>query len=341
MSATFSVIVPVLDGERYLAEVLAGVRAQNREVELLVVDSGSTDDSVEIARAAGATVLEIPEDVVRSRPHPQPGGRAHDRRLIVLPDAGRDAAARLAGRVRGGVRARRRRRRRVRPAPAAAGHVGDDRPRADRVLRRLRRTARRSASDDRCSCPTSTRAYRRACWAQVRFDDVRYAEDQAFARAMGARGWKRAYAPQARRAARARLLAAGFRAALLRRVPRPARDERPRRARSACARPCATCAGWSSSDRRLDARAGLGAAPPRALDRPLGHAPRHAQVRVRARVARAPAARGCRGRDLARRGDGRRERPQDRRSRARRRARTSTPRSATWRARAPSRSRRR
>src|SRR4051812_25841935 len=57
---TFSVIVPVLNGARYLPELLDAVHAQGRDVELLVVDSGSTDGSVDIARRAGATVLEIP-----------------------------------------------------------------------------------------------------------------------------------------------------------------------------------------------------------------------------------------------------------------------------------------
>ena len=57
-----TVAVPVLNGERYLDEVLAAVRAQriDRELELLIVDSGSTDRSLEIAREHGATVHEIP-----------------------------------------------------------------------------------------------------------------------------------------------------------------------------------------------------------------------------------------------------------------------------------------
>jgi glycosyltransferase involved in cell wall biosynthesis len=57
-----TVAIPVRDGERYLAEVLAAVgnQAVGCPVEILVVDSGSRDRSVEIARAAGARVVEIP-----------------------------------------------------------------------------------------------------------------------------------------------------------------------------------------------------------------------------------------------------------------------------------------
>src|SRR5262249_49785958 len=39
--------------------------------------------------------------------------------------------------------------------------------------------------------------YRRACWEEIRFADVRYAEDQAFAGAMRGAGWQIAYDPRA------------------------------------------------------------------------------------------------------------------------------------------------
>lgn len=51
-------IIPCRNGEAYLAEALASVRAQTLPVdELIVVDDGSTDRSVDIARAAGCTVV--------------------------------------------------------------------------------------------------------------------------------------------------------------------------------------------------------------------------------------------------------------------------------------------
>jgi O-antigen biosynthesis protein len=62
-----TVAIPVLNGAAYLDEVLEAVRAQRPPasqelvVELLIVDSGSTDGSLEIARRHGATVIEIPK----------------------------------------------------------------------------------------------------------------------------------------------------------------------------------------------------------------------------------------------------------------------------------------
>lgn len=56
-----TVAIPVLNGARYLDEVLEAVRGQrvDRELEILIVDSGSTDGSLEIARRHGAVIHEI------------------------------------------------------------------------------------------------------------------------------------------------------------------------------------------------------------------------------------------------------------------------------------------
>jgi glycosyltransferase involved in cell wall biosynthesis len=54
-----SVVVPARDSTRTLPRVLAALRDElGPDDELLVVDNGSTDDTVEIARSAGATVIE-------------------------------------------------------------------------------------------------------------------------------------------------------------------------------------------------------------------------------------------------------------------------------------------
>src|SRR5205085_4922348 len=53
-----SVVIPVLNGERYLEEILEALARESVD-ETLVIDSGSSDRSVAIARSAGASVLEI------------------------------------------------------------------------------------------------------------------------------------------------------------------------------------------------------------------------------------------------------------------------------------------
>jgi rhamnosyltransferase len=56
-----SVVIPVKDGGSDLARCLDGIAAQevDEEVEVVVVDSGSSDGSPELARARGAVVHEI------------------------------------------------------------------------------------------------------------------------------------------------------------------------------------------------------------------------------------------------------------------------------------------
>lgn len=58
-----TVAVPVLNGGERFRELLKAVASQrnvaNVELEILIVDSGSTDGSVEAAREAGARVIEI------------------------------------------------------------------------------------------------------------------------------------------------------------------------------------------------------------------------------------------------------------------------------------------
>jgi rhamnosyltransferase len=58
-----SVVIPVKNGGSDLARCLDAVRGQDlagQELEIVVVDSGSTDSSIEIARVRGATVHQIP-----------------------------------------------------------------------------------------------------------------------------------------------------------------------------------------------------------------------------------------------------------------------------------------
>ena len=62
-SVAVTVVIPTLNGERYLAEVLDAVARQEfaGEVETLVIDSGSTDATLEIVRGRqGVRLHEIP-----------------------------------------------------------------------------------------------------------------------------------------------------------------------------------------------------------------------------------------------------------------------------------------
>jgi rhamnosyltransferase len=57
-----SVIIPMKDGGDALRRCLDGIAGQrtDEDVETLVVDSGSTDGSVELAQAQGARLIEVP-----------------------------------------------------------------------------------------------------------------------------------------------------------------------------------------------------------------------------------------------------------------------------------------
>jgi glycosyltransferase involved in cell wall biosynthesis len=59
-----SVVIPVKDGGSDLDRCLTGIAIQqlDEEVEVVVVDSGSTDESPDHARASGALVREIPPE---------------------------------------------------------------------------------------------------------------------------------------------------------------------------------------------------------------------------------------------------------------------------------------
>ncbi len=59
-----SVLIPVLNGGEDLARCLAAIDAQHfdGEIEVVIVDSGSRDNSVKRARSTGAKVIEIPSE---------------------------------------------------------------------------------------------------------------------------------------------------------------------------------------------------------------------------------------------------------------------------------------
>lgn len=60
MNKLISVILPVKDGSNYLAEALESLKGQGMDLEIIVVDDGSTDDTVAIADRYGCKVVSHP-----------------------------------------------------------------------------------------------------------------------------------------------------------------------------------------------------------------------------------------------------------------------------------------
>ncbi len=198
-----SAVIPVKDGERYLGELLDALAREGID-EILLIDSGSRDRSLAIARAAGVRVLQI-----------EPGEFGHGRtRNLGAQQTTGDLVCFLtqdATPLPGWLDA-------YRAAfaldPKVGAAYGPHRPRADTspmIARELEEFFAGFAPEGEpdSSRPVVQRAgdptflsnvnacYARACWEQVGFRDVPYSEDQAFGADMLAAGWLKAYAPGA------------------------------------------------------------------------------------------------------------------------------------------------
>jgi GT2 family glycosyltransferase/glycosyltransferase involved in cell wall biosynthesis len=193
-----SVVIPVKDGEAWLGELL-GALAREGADEVLVVDSGSRDASVSLARAAGAEVLEIPpEEFGHGRTRNLGAERTRGELICFLTqdatplpgwlDAYREAFA-LDERVGAAYGPHL-----PRPgtSPAIARELGEFfasfSPEGAPVVQR---------DGDPAFLSNVNACYRRACWEQIRFRDIPYAEDQAFGRDLLAAGWTKVYHPGA------------------------------------------------------------------------------------------------------------------------------------------------
>ena len=185
---TVSVVIPVKDGRRYLGEVLAAVRAQAPEAAMLVIDSGSRDGSVELARAAGAQVHAIaPQDFGHGRTRNLGFEQTSGEIVVLLTQDATPQAGWLAALL----------------APFAEPDVGvvfgPQRPRpgaSPMAARQVDRFFAELGPDDPYLSNVNA-AYRRACWDAIRFRDVPYAEDQTFAADMAGTQWRKVYAPGA------------------------------------------------------------------------------------------------------------------------------------------------
>ena len=83
-----SIVIRAYNEEKHLGRLLEGVRQQTvKDVEIILVDSGSTDSTVSIAESAGARVVRIPSDEFTFGRSLNFGVRAARRELVVIASA--------------------------------------------------------------------------------------------------------------------------------------------------------------------------------------------------------------------------------------------------------------
>ncbi len=58
MKRLISVIMPVKNGRNYIQEALDGIKKQNIDLEIIIVDDASTDNTVEIAQRNGCLIIK-------------------------------------------------------------------------------------------------------------------------------------------------------------------------------------------------------------------------------------------------------------------------------------------
>ena len=211
-----TVAIPTLNAGAQFAETLASVQNQRceREVELLVCDSGSTDATMDVARAHGATVIEIPpyqfsHGATRNLLMETAGG---DHVAFLTQDAvpaGREwlvrllrgfAAADPVGLVFGPYL----------PRPDASPWVarelsswfgsftnGSARPRVDLLTPDMRQQPARAMLGHVGYFTDVNGCVARSAWDQVPFRPVAYAEDHLLAQDMLRAGFAKVYVPDA------------------------------------------------------------------------------------------------------------------------------------------------
>ena len=203
MAPIVTVALPVLDGGPLLGQVLAAIGEQevDREVELLVIDSGSTDGSGALARAHGARVVEIARKDfshggTRNRLVELAGG---DHVAFLTQDSLPAGPGWLQALLHGFVLAR---------DVALVAGPSLPRPDASPMVRReleeffagfggVRVDRGEPALGPATFFSSANGAVARSAWERVRFRDVPYAEDHQLAHDMLAAGMAKAYVPDA------------------------------------------------------------------------------------------------------------------------------------------------
>jgi glycosyltransferase involved in cell wall biosynthesis len=200
---TVSVAIPTLNGGPKFARVLAALEAQEGlgGLELIVIDSGSSDGTVELARAHGARVLEIPQEEfnhgeTRNRMAELAGGEVL---LLTVQDAvpvGRDVVRRLVLELRADSRL-------AAVSARQIPYADSDLYAAFVVWAHSRATAATRGLDDadpagldafqrrgRAQVDNVCAAVRRRAWEEVPFRRLDFAEDLDFGVRAVERGWR-------------------------------------------------------------------------------------------------------------------------------------------------------
>jgi rhamnosyltransferase len=208
-----TVAIPVRNGGRLLAAVLAALARQTVAHELLICDSGSHDGSVELAREHGARVIEIPpasfshggtrnllmreaggSHVALLTQDAEPADERWLERLLAGFELARDVAL-----VYGPYRPRD-------DAPIAvaielrcwfASVAPDGRPRIDRLSEAQSQQPLTALLGAEGFFTDANACVARAAWEHVPFREVSYAEDRVLAIEMLRAGYAKAYVPEA------------------------------------------------------------------------------------------------------------------------------------------------
>jgi len=208
-----SVLIPVKNGGALLGDVLAAVQAQRTPwpFELIVVDSGSTDGSVELVRAHGVRCETIaPEAFGHGRTRNHLGGLSTGEFLVFITQDARPASPEWLAHLVAACDAE----------PDVAGAFGphiahpDARPITQRELAQhfagfgVEQSVVRLDDRARFASDPGYRQWlhffsnnnsclRRSVWERLPFPEVAFAEDQTWALAAVEAGYGKAYAPQA------------------------------------------------------------------------------------------------------------------------------------------------
>jgi len=209
--ARVSVVIPTKDAGPRFAETLRAIRRQDmgEPVDILVVDSGSTDGTVELSRGLGAQVISIaPEEFGHGRTRNLAISRctgeyvaltvqdaipADDQwlpALVEVLDAHRDAAgaySRHVPRPESGARSRQA----VRHWTESLGDGGVQQIRDPAEFARLPFGERQR----RCTFSNVSSLIRRSVWAACPFRQIEYGEDLAWAYDVMLAGHSIVYAP--------------------------------------------------------------------------------------------------------------------------------------------------